>query len=300
MNFTVEAWSPDFGAAYEADEEPTAPTEVALEARAWEPIGPRGPAPSDVTFVDGVARIDAQVWITDDDGPKPGLCATMAAGAIRCNAAARVHDPRVMRALITGAASAEPIQTAHARYAVVRWAGDAEALAQAVTERMRALEAEVARAAAQAPLMVLDGLLWGREDVTNAIGFVKSHRRRYLDDEHQAVVHGLPAGTRSPVFLVSTAIRSWFSWYLRLPGGAGHPMAGMVRCEASNALEVADAIGLADLSCAALPRFASEAHRDPRAPQNLYPIGGLERDLRHRMGDARLLERALRAAARPA
>ena len=46
-----------------------------------------------------------------------------------------------------------------------------------------------------------------------------------------------------------------------------------------------------------LPAFASEAHKDARAPQNLYPIGGLERELRHRLGDAELLYRALRAAA---
>lgn len=298
MNFTVEAWSPDFGASYDgADEEPTAPTETGIETRDWEPIGPRVQPPSDVTFIDGVARVDAQVWIVDDDGPKPGLCASVAAGSIRCNARAVISGQRVVRSLVTGAVNAEPIETAHARYGVVRWAGDVDMLSQGVTERMRAVEAEVARTTADVPLMVLDGLLWGREDVPNAIGFIKSHRRRYLEDEHQAVVHVLPAGTRSPVFLVSTAIRSWYSWYLRLPGGSGHPMAGVVRCEASNQLDVPQVIALADIACAALPRFASEAHRDPRAPQNLYPIGGLEKDLRHRMGDSRLLERALRAAA---
>jgi hypothetical protein len=49
-----------------------------------------------------------------------------------------------------------------------------------------------------------------------------------------------------------------------------------------------------------LPILASEPHLDPRAPQNLVPIGALERALRHRMGDPRLVERALREAARAA
>jgi hypothetical protein len=40
---------------------------------------------------------------------------------------------------------------------------------------------------------------------------------------------------------------------------------------------------------------ASQAHLDPRAPQNLVPIGALERELRHRMGDPGLVYRALRA-----
>ena len=55
---------------------------------------------------------------------------------------------------------------------------------------------------------------------------------------------------------------------------------------------------LADLTARVLPPLASTPHKDPRAPQNLVPIGGLERQLRHRLGDQRLLYRALRAAAR--
>ena len=46
-----------------------------------------------------------------------------------------------------------------------------------------------------------------------------------------------------------------------------------------------------------LGRYASEPYKDPRAPQNLYPIGGLERELRRRLGDAGLMFRALRVAA---
>jgi hypothetical protein len=48
---------------------------------------------------------------------------------------------------------------------------------------------------------------------------------------------------------------------------------------------------------ATLPRFASQPHNDPRAPQNLHPIAGLERELKRRLGDRDLLERALRQAA---
>ena len=54
---------------------------------------------------------------------------------------------------------------------------------------------------------------------------------------------------------------------------------------------------LFDLVAATLPRFASEAHKDPRAPQNLYPIAGLEHRLRHLLGDQLVLDRALRRAA---
>jgi hypothetical protein len=71
---------------------------------------------------------------------------------------------------------------------------------------------------------------------------------------------------------------------------------GIVRCEASAALRADDVIALADRVAATLPRFASAPHKDARAPQNLYPIGGLERHLRHRLGDAAVVYRALRRA----
>ena len=69
------------------------------------------------------------------------------------------------------------------------------------------------------------------------------------------------------------------------------------RCECSANLPVSAAAAIADQVTAALPRFASEPHKDGRAPQNLYPIAGLERDLRHRLGDPQVLYRALRLAA---
>jgi hypothetical protein len=40
--------------------------------------------------------------------------------------------------------------------------------------------------------------------------------------------------------------------------------------------------------------LASRAPKDPRAPQNLIPIGGLERHLRHRLGDPQLLLRGIK------
>jgi hypothetical protein len=84
---------------------------------------------------------------------------------------------------------------------------------------------------------------------------------------------------------------------LRLPGPSGSPWSGIARCECSPDLAPAAAIELANMTAAVLPRFASEPPKDTRAPQNLYPIGGLERELRHRLGDQALLFRSLQRAA---
>ena len=40
--------------------------------------------------------------------------------------------------------------------------------------------------------------------------------------------------------------------------------------------------------------LASHAPKDPRAPQNLIPVGGLERQLRHRLGDPQLILRGIK------
>ncbi len=100
---------------------------------------------------------------------------------------------------------------------------------------------------------------------------------------------------RTPVFKLVKLWGGW-TWYLRLPGTSGAPWAGIVRIECSPDFTVEQAIELAHLSAATLPRLASSPYKDPRAPQNLVPIAGLERRLRGMLGDARVLHRALTMA----
>ena len=301
MNFAVENWAPSYGAATEdvGAEEATAEVERSVEIPegSWKPIKPSVQPPPEIAFVDGTNRIDAQVWIDEPDGDvRPGICATYAAGAVVCDGIARVTEVRVQRGLFTSSGHAEPITTGHVTYEVRASTGTLEQLAMSVIDRMRHLEAEVARAVTGVDLIVLDGLLWGREDIPKAIGYIKSHRTPYLPAELNAIVSSLAPGERTPLFLVTT---SWtrFSWYVRLPGSSGHPWSGVVRCEVNPNMAPADAAAMADLATASLPRFASSRHRDPRAPQNLYPIGGLERELRRRSGDARFIYRSLLTAA---
>ena len=42
-----------------------------------------------------------------------------------------------------------------------------------------------------------------------------------------------------------------------------------------------------------LPRFASRPEHDPRAPQNLLPVGALEKRLRHELGDVAYIRRLI-------
>jgi hypothetical protein len=101
---------------------------------------------------------------------------------------------------------------------------------------------------------------------------VKTHRSRYLPPELHALVAELGPAERTPVFRLTS---DWprYSWYLRLPCRPGAPWSGVVRVECPD-VGLGDAVELAELSQAVLPRYASVEHKDPRAPQNLYPIGG--------------------------
>lgn len=302
MRFAVEAWAPEYGSSIEAPELDTAgravDASIEAPAGAWAPIACAGTAPApEVLFVDGVRRVDARVWITDADVTRPGACATVAAGVVRCDGAAEVIDARVERCLFSRPEGAESIETRHGTYELVPLADDgADAVNLAIHDRMTAVEKAVSEglAGAGGALVVYDGPLRGRAD-PGGVGYVKTQHVQYLEAGEHAVVGRLGDGERTPLFLIGGRFGR-YSWYLRLPGPRAHPRAGIVRCEIAGRGTVADAVTAADQVTATLPRFASAPHKDSRAPQNLYPIAGLEQRLRHLLADPQLMERALRVA----
>jgi hypothetical protein len=286
-------------------EESTADVRVDVEVAGdhWRPIDSDGAIelPEVVLFVDGVRRIEARAWIERADGEaEAGICASYAAGVVRCDGAARITHVDVHRGLFSGSPDAADVETKCGPYPVRKTASSSpEKLTLALQGRMGELEAEVARSAGSGTdgsLLVLDGPRRHGQELPKAAGFIKTHDSSYLPLGQHRVVAELQPGQRTPVFLLGTKY-SRHSWYLRLPGPTGAPWAGIVRCECSPDLKTDDVIQLANVTARLLPRFASSEHKDPRAPQNLYPIGGLERELRRRLGDPHLLYRALRVAA---
>jgi hypothetical protein len=305
----VEAWDPEYGASlfpFDEDRVPSASEidpEIELKAAHWRPIRPErapGHAPR-ILFVDGVRRIDAMVWIEDSRGRvRAGLCGSYAAGTVAAEVRAEIGEVQVRRGLFTALPDAIDLVTDAGTYAVQTARGETFAEFSAeVQERLRRLEVEVASAAGRFDLMVADGPLSAHHSSGLVIGYVKSHRVSYLDAALERVVHALAPGERTPLFRTRT---SWsrYSAYLRLPGpqeGKSHPWAGIVRLEVSGDAPLEEARSLLNSASAALPLFSSVPHKDPRAPQNLFPIGGLERELRRRLGDHALVHRALRSAA---
>ena len=302
MKFTVDPWDPGYGTGVESqlttpEQEPD--VEVEVPATQWAPRRPPVDTrtPDTVVFVDGVRRIDARAWIAiSETDAVPGIFASYAAGAVRCNSTARVEAVEVDRGFFAALPRITDVVTRHGTFrAGTAKEGTPEALMYAVHDRMTECEVRIAEQARRSgdELIVLDGPLRKRQHIPDAIGLVKTHYVRYLPDTLNGVVGALAAGERTPVFRIDAQPFSRHAWYVRLPGPPGGPWAGIVRCEATGALAPDTVARLADTVTVTLPRFASSAHKDARAPQNLVPIGGLERILRHRLGDAQVCYRAL-------
>lgn len=303
MQFAVETWAPDYGSSIEADLDlSTQLVDAGVEVADsdWSPIDPRPelPRPGRMLFVDGVRRVDARIWIARGASSTAALCATIAAGVVCVEAdRAQLVDARVMRGVFAHGVDLQAIATSCGIYEPHEVAGATpEALVIAVQERMASLESEATLAMGAADIVLVDGPLRGRGQVRGAVGYVKTQHTQYLPPPLDGVVGRLGVGQRTPLFAIE-GHWSRFSWYVRLPGVVTHALAGIVRCEIGGEMVIDQACSIADAVTAVLPRFASQPHKDARAPQNLYPIAGLERELRRRLGDPALLERALRVAA---
>lgn len=303
IQLAIDTWAPAYGSALDAgDLQPTTSSvDVGREVPdgEWRPLAP-GPSTTtvrDAVFVDGVRRIDARVWVTAEDGrPRGAIAVSIAAGAVRTNGRAEIIDARTDR-LVIGPAGTPQIDAGGFVYKPVASSGEDDgALMVTLSNRLRQLERTVLDALPDAPLVVVDGPLDARRQDINTIGYVKTHHTQYLPPTVTSILGELGPGTRTPVFVVTDGSRDRYSWYVCLADAPGHPWAGVVRVETSAGQPLEDAVALADRTAASLPLFASQRHRDPRAPQNLVPIGGLERHLKRRLGDARLLERRLRRA----
>jgi hypothetical protein len=313
VKFAVDPWDPSYGTSLDTELGESA-AQVALDverlAAEWQPIDPDPAAvpPDAVLFVDGVRRVDAQLWVEDGSTESsPALCASYAAGVVCCcRDGAHLLTAEVRRGIFTTADSADDVRTAAGTYRATRTAAHpdvapAQLLSLAVQRELADTELAAAAAARSGhavadDLLVVDGPLRGRQHLPRAIGFVKTHRSDYLPPQLGGVIAALRTGQRTPVFRLGS---SWerHTWYLRLPCRPGAPWAGIVRVECSADLPAAEAVAHAARSQATLPRFASTEYKDSRAPQNLYPIAGLERELRRRLGEPNLLYRALRRAA---
>lgn len=303
----ADPWMPEHGMGFEAvPEEEPARADAFVETDDWSTPRTPGPiAPGTVFFVDGVRRVEVRLVAEDDGRRAPGLFGSYAVGAVRCEARAEFGEHEVGRALVVGGglrAEGVEVEVGPGRLSF-------PPLTTAGTEPHHPLlglqglmlQAEANLAARLATggdvLVLVDGpLRFFGETRAPVVGVVKRFVRRYLGPEQESLLGRLGPGQRTPVFALGEEAQppGRYAWYtrlvpLRVPW---HDHAGVVRGEVRAGVGLFTAVELADRVAALLPAFAGRP-TDPRAPQNLAPVGGLESWLRHRMGHAAVVRRAL-------
>jgi hypothetical protein len=303
----VEDWQAAYGAPYLVRPEDQGAEQVELveDGGRVESHRPEVEPAFPIVFVDGVRRGEAALYQHD---AKTGTVARGVAGSHACGAVIATEnsiefaDMLVQRLVIWGSGITGSLPDVPGG-----WSWDSKSIGSTepdaplmeLQERMRRAEGMLAeRMADTHGLTVADGPLHyvrSRDLANPAAGYIKTHHRMLLPPEEHTRIPGLGAGERTSLFRLRNAR---YSCYLRLvpASGLSGPWAGIVRLEVPQSAGLKAAVELCDRLTATLPRFAGIPHRDPRAPQNLQPIGALESHLRHLLGHPGLAFRAVRQA----
>ena len=300
----VEPWSADYGSPMQIDETDEANGSAHLiDEEGFAFVAPQPIEPIAMAFVDGVRRQEAALSQWHDGHSVAGIAGAYAVGAVVAHPGMTpIFSHEVVdRLVIWSSGLTGELPTSSSGW---RWREDATsdpnpaAPIRRLQELMRRSEARLADTLAEEGyLVVMDGTLWfaSAYDKRNVAGYVKTHHVRLLPEAEAQRLPELPSGHRTTIFRTDA---NRYACYLRLaPRSPFHaPMSGIVRLEFSGSLPLDEVRIMANRFTVALPLFAGIAHVDPRAPQNLQPIGALETRLRHLLGDAALAERAVRDA----
>lgn len=323
LDLRVDPWSVEQGAEVQvdpdaADDAAEVRLDVERPPEAWAPVLPREvPLPRSICFVDGVRRIDLRVMRVHTEAGAPmvfyGAFGSHAVGAVEVRPSALVSRPReaaflvqrVGRSLLIGGGHEVPDVPLEPGVVYLGEAIDINDPTQPqirLHRQMRVAEEQLGRELAdvEGRLVVMDGPLSFEDKKKGlALGAIKRLHELYLPRELWPLLVALGPGERTPVFHIGGRYPR-YSWFVRLArnGPSDPPWSGLMRMELHEHLGAEGATRLADLSAAALPTFSPARGQDPRAPQNLLPIGALEHHLRRALGDQMLIRRHLETLVR--
>jgi len=302
VNLYFEDWDASYGSPYLISADQTDGDAQFAEVVDGIRVAPHPRDPRPTAFVDGVRRGEGLLYRQTDLGVLVrGTVGAHACGAVLCEPrSAPIFGPIETRRLVIfggGVPIALPTVDGYTWEAAAIDSIEPDAPLQELQTRMRMAEGQLAeRLSADGWLAVVDGPLnFIRSRDRTVVGLVKTHHRPLLAPADHARVPELLAGERTPLFTLGT---DRYSCYVRIaePGPRSSPWFGIVRIEMPQSFGIDAARVAADEVTCVLPRYAGIPHRDPRAPQNLQPVGALEKQLRRRLGSSRLAARAARLA----
>ena len=320
MRIALDPWGSDYAsqlaALYEMDTEDTSvqALDEEIEERPWVPVTPLpATVPAVTAVVDGVMRSDASAMVIEGERRALALFGSYATGAVIINSQVQITQDQVVRLFIAGSNWPEPDNVkvpvgndlSLCYQGLSSKADSYDKLREELISEMRQSEAQVAEAlSAPDSLILADGNLKFFSGASSVVGVIKTIHRMYLDPKRAAILERLQPGERTPLFRIVSGRKSngrqsdgynVLTCYLRLaqPQLIELPFAGLVRLEVNAALDK-KAVPLLEQAAVKVFALASHAPKDPRAPQNLIPVGGLERQLRRKLGDPQLILRRIK------
>ena len=317
MRIVLDPWGGDYGSQistpHEADTDDTMVQVLDEEGEQcpWKPINPSPTTlPLETVVVDGVMRSDAFGMVEDGERRALALFGSFAAGAVSINSQVRIVQERVVRLFLTGGnwPASENVNVPVGRGGNLCYLGFSskdetyEDLREALVNEMRRAEAQVAEALTSAESLVLaDGSLKFFGGASSVVGVIKTIHKLYLPPKRTSLLGRLTPGQRTPFFCIESKRKNtgyrMLTCYLRLAEAQPIELffAGLVRLEVNpSQQEHRNVSEVFDQAAVKVQALASRAPKDPRAPQNLIPVGGLERRLRHQLGDMQLVVRSIK------
>lgn len=321
MQIALDPWGSDYSSQVatphdmDAEETTVQALEEPIEGGPWKPRRPQPlTLPQKTAVIDGVMRGDARAMVTRDAVRFLGLFCSHATGAVIVEQPVErveIVEMQVQRLFITGSGQSGPdalqvpagtstplTYVSHSSPAITP-----DKLSETLINEMRQAESKIAEKLSGPDRLILaDGNLTYVGGSSSVVGVIKSIYRMYLSTKRTQILERLEPGQRTPLFRIQGGKKpesyDVFSCYLRLtqPRRIEHAFAGLVRLEVKASLGPDKAIALLDQAAIKVFELASRAPKDPRAPQNLLPVGGLERQLRRRLGDPKLVRRGIEKA----
>lgn len=316
--FGIDPWAATYEIPVRIDEDKEtgeSAVDCEVERRGWVACKPEAAPelPARLVFIDGRQRMDARLVGMREGQVFYGAFSTLGIGAVLVNRVAQrstfIHAD-ILRVLAFTSDQQAPtvhITSPQGGLGELLYSISLNKLecrpqvpASLVQKHMLEAEGKLASNLANGPdqLVIRDGpLLYTTPGFV--LGYVKTMGKSYLDAERSELLWRLRSGERTPIFRIREGARSerW-SWYLRsgkssaMPQRHGyHGLHGVVRLELFGSLSLSIAKRIADQTTELIPHFASQTAKDPRAPQNLIPVGALEKELGRRMGNATVVSR---------
>ena len=273
-----------------------------------------------VAFIDGVQRIDMHATIEDNGLPFQGIFSSSAAGYLtispnsvndinNCLADEMpilrryfIHNDRnITKGNFKFNTTDEESGALEYEYKYVR-VKESKQMQLYITEFMKEIEQEIISSLVSKEdlnMIIADGSLslqrMKKYPETKAIvvGIIKSIEELYVSNENLSNLAKLKVGQRTPIFSIEYKDygEEKYSFFVRLqtPMSFGSGFSNLARIEMEPDITMS-ATAKADLIASTVLYFASGFNSDSRAPQNLYPVIALERILKGRLGDIRLIK----------